>query len=130
MVCLDATFLVDLLRGDEKATALTKDWRDANESVSIPAPALVEVASGAAMEHSGKAARVVESLARELMVLPLNKEAALCAGRINAELILVGEMIGLVDVMIAAITMEHSEVLVTRNLRHFERIAGLELEGY
>jgi predicted nucleic acid-binding protein len=38
-----------------------------------------------------------------------------------------GELIGDPDIMIAATGLHHNLTLVTRNVRHFERIAGLPL---
>jgi len=130
MVCLDASFLVDFLRDREQAVSLMKSWRDSNERVSIAAPALVELASGAALADSGGEMEIVDKLARNLVLLPLDREGALLAGKIDAELAQAGETIGLVDVMIAAVAMEHGETLITRNLRHFNRISQLMSESY
>jgi tRNA(fMet)-specific endonuclease VapC len=38
--------------------------------------------------------------------------------------------IGTMDLRIAAITLEHGGVLVTRNLRDFQRIPGLVVESW
>lgn len=130
MVCLDATFLVDFLRGRGEAVALVKEWKATNERVTIAAPALAEAATGAALEKTGREQERLDGLSAQLMVLPLTRESAMAAGKIDAELTLAGEMIGLIDAMIAAVAMENGEVLVTRNLAHFQRISGLRVQGY
>ena len=130
MVCLDTTFLVDFLRGREGAVSLMKNWKELNERVSISAPALAEAFSGAAMEKTGRQQALLDELSAELLVLPLTRESSRRAGRIDAKLSQAGEMIGLVDAMIAAVAIEAGEVLITKNLRHFERIEELKIKGY
>jgi tRNA(fMet)-specific endonuclease VapC len=38
--------------------------------------------------------------------------------------------IGYLDVFIASIAMTNGESLVTRNIRHFERVPGLKVENW
>jgi len=38
--------------------------------------------------------------------------------------------VGAMDLRIAAIVVEHGGTLVTRNLRDFERVPGIELENW
>ena len=130
MACLDATFLIDFLRGRKEAVQLVKEWRESNTRVTIAAPALAEAASGAALESLGKEQQLLESFSSQLIVFPLSQKSAIRAGRIDASLTEAGEMIGLIDAMIAAVVIEHEEVLVTRNLGHFKRIQDLNVQGY
>ena len=130
MVCLDTSFLVDFLRGNPALEVVLDEWEATNERVTISAPALAEVASGAELEKTGRERKLVEKICSRFVVLPLTEGSAMRAGRIDAELTQAGEMIGLLDSMIAAVVMEHEEVLVTRNLGHFERIQGLQIQGY
>ncbi len=130
MVCLDATFLIDFLRGREEAVQLVKGWRESNTRVAIAAPALAEAASGAALERTGREQQRLDKVSSELLVLPLTRESAMRAGSIDAELTEAGEMIGLVDAMIAAVALENEELLVTKNLGHFERIPNLQVQWY
>jgi len=62
-------------------------------------------------------------------VLPLDDAAARLAGRINADLERAGRIIGMPDVMIAAIALRGALPVVTGNVAHFEqvRIAGYQL---
>ena len=130
MVCLDSTFLVDYLRGNPALEDVLKKWEKTNERVAIPSPALAEVASGAELEKTGREQKLLDAICRRFIVLPLTEQSARQAGKIDAELTEAGELIGLVDAMIAAIAIEQGEVLVTRNLRHFKRIQDLRTEGY
>jgi len=69
-------------------------------------------------------------LLRSISLLPFDLESCAEAGRIAAELRRQGESIDARDVMIAGITRRHNETLVTRNDRHFARIAGLKVEAW
>lgn len=74
--------------------------------------------------------RAVESFCAPFLSLPFDDGCARAYGRIRAELKERGEMIGANDLMIAAIAVTHELVLVTRNVRAFERIAELRLTDW
>jgi len=130
MVCLDSTFLVDYLRGNPALEDVLDKWETTNERVAIPSPALAEVASSAELEETGREQKLLDTICRRFVVLPLTERSARRAGKIDAELTQAGELIGLLDAMIAAIAIEAEELLVTRNLRHFSRIQDLRVEDY
>jgi tRNA(fMet)-specific endonuclease VapC len=73
---------------------------------------------------------IIESFAARLEVLPFDTRAALHAGNIRATLERQGQMIGAYDVMIAAIARSQGLVLVTGNIREFERVEGLRVERW
>jgi tRNA(fMet)-specific endonuclease VapC len=58
-------------------------------------------------------------------LLTLNMENAELAGRIYADLERTGQTIGRADPMIAAIALENDLVLITGNVRHYQRIQKL-----
>lgn len=58
-------------------------------------------------------------------LLTLNLENAELAGRIYADLERTGQTIGRADPMIAAIALENNLVLITGNVRHYQRIQKL-----
>src|SRR5207244_1359558 len=60
-------------------------------------------------------------------VVPFDSIQADFAGRIRANLSQRGEMIDDLDVLIAAAAMDRSAILVTRNIKHFKRIPGLQV---
>lgn len=73
---------------------------------------------------------VVEGMAARLDVLPFDAEAAIHFGQIRAELARDGQPIGPYDTMIAGHARSRGLVLVTNNLREFERVPGLRLENW
>ncbi len=58
-------------------------------------------------------------------ILTLNLKSAELTGRIYADLERTGQPIGRADPMIAAIALENNLVLVTGNMRHYQRIQKL-----
>jgi tRNA(fMet)-specific endonuclease VapC len=83
-----------------------------------------------AERYDDPAARIaiLENFAARLEVLPFDTRAALHAGNIRAKLERQGQMIGAYDLMIAAIARSQGLVLVTGNVREFERVEGLRVE--
>ena len=63
-----------------------------------------------------------------ITVLPFDLEVARVFGEVQAALMKDGLSPGDVDVQIAATALRHGLVLVTGNIRHHERVAGLRLE--
>ncbi len=55
-------------------------------------------------------------------VLPFDDQAARLAGRINADLERLGRVIGMPDVMVAAIALRNGLPIVTGNVVHFEYV--------
>jgi tRNA(fMet)-specific endonuclease VapC len=63
-------------------------------------------------------------------VLPLDTEDARHGGEIRAWLAAQGTPIGAYDLLIAGQARARGLVLVTRNLREFERVPGLKVENW
>ncbi len=65
-----------------------------------------------------------------LPILPYGSEAAVNHAGLRAKLEAEGRIIGFVDSQIASIAMTNNLILVTRNLKDFENIEGLQLENW
>ncbi len=65
------------------------------------------------------------SFLRGVEVLPLNKSIMKRFARIRGNLRGIGQLIGHMDVLIAATAITHNLTLVTGNIKHFRRIPGL-----
>lgn len=63
-------------------------------------------------------------------VLPFDEEAARTYGRIKAQLMHSGNVIGDEDIQIAAIALDRDFTVVTGNVRHFEMVPGLAVENW
>lgn len=74
--------------------------------------------------------RLFETLTREFSSLPFTDETAEHYALIRATLEQKGKPVGAYDLMIAAIALQHNLIVVTRNLREFERIPSLSIEEW
>ncbi len=74
--------------------------------------------------------RQVEELISRLQVLDYGTDAAIHYGKIRASLEKIGMPIGVNDLHIAGHARSENLILVTNNLKEFERIEGLNLENW
>ena len=65
-----------------------------------------------------------------MTILPFDSSAARVYGQLRADLDRLGVPIGDADTRIAAIGLVHSLIVVTANVRHFERVPGLAVENW
>jgi predicted nucleic acid-binding protein len=82
------------------------------------------------MTSADKRRAWIDLLLQELPVLPWGEQAADCYGTLKQQLLSAGRPIGELDTLIAAQALSQGQILVTHNLRHFQGIAGLQLEDW
>lgn len=76
---------------------------------------------------TGKQERLISQLLRALPPLPLDESSSDSAAAIMKGLRTSGIDIGMADCLIAGIVLDNDGTLLTRNIKHFERIEGLKL---
>lgn len=99
-LCISAVTLMELFYGAEKSAAPEKNLA------------------------------VIEGFVARLEVLPFDNEAASHTGMIRSELAKAGTPIGPYDHMIAGHARSRGFIVVTNNLREFERVPGLRIEDW
>jgi tRNA(fMet)-specific endonuclease VapC len=99
-MCISSITLAELLHGVEKNSMITKNLRKVEDFVS------------------------------RLEVLPYENTAASHYGDIRADLEKKGTVIGVNELHIAAHARSEGLILVSNNVREFERIEGLRLENW
>ena len=72
----------------------------------------------------------IEAMVALLEVLPFDSRAAHHFGQIRAALYRMGQPIGPYDMMIAGQARAYGLILVTNNVKEFERVPGLLLEDW
>ncbi len=77
-----------------------------------------------------KTAVVVDRFVEHVSVIPWDRPAAERYGKIRASLQAAGNIIGAMDMMIAAHALSCDMVLVTNNEKHFKRVQGLRVENW
>lgn len=127
-MCLDTDVLIDHLRGSEEAVRRIRDLEASGAILSTTAINAFELYYGA--EKTGRREEnrgAVERLLERLVLYDFTKRAAGVAGEILAGLEAEGRPIGFRDAFIGATAVVNDSALFTRNVSHFEAIAGLKL---
>ncbi len=81
-------------------------------------------------ERPSQNRRIVEDFCSRLTLLDYGQKAAAHYGDIRADLERRGLIIGVNDLHLAGHARSEGLVLVTNNLREFERVSGLQLENW
>jgi predicted nucleic acid-binding protein len=125
----DTSFIIDLLRHDEKALKKAENLEQKNRAYSLTSPTIYELWISVARSNSQEKEEILDILSSQ----PLNsldKKSAQKAGQIQEKLIDKGERIGHLDALIAGIALENGEKLLTRNQDEFQRIKEISIEEY
>lgn len=127
---LDTTFLIHLLRKDPHA-ALKALELDKEPIVYTTEANVYEIVSGIKGVNKELAIHGMEILVSRLIVLPLDRKASIKAGLIASDLITKGMMIDDIDCLTAGIFLSNGcDTVITKNVKHFERISGITVETY
>ncbi len=98
------------------------------EEIVISTILLFELQVGLAKSTSPtKRSQQLQQLLSRVRLVPFDREAALAAGTIRAQLEQQGTPIGPMDVLIAGTAVALQGTIVTRNGREFSRVAGLPI---
>lgn len=89
-----------------------------------------ELCFGVSKSGSARNQRALDKFLAPLELRPFDDDAMRQYGNLRAELEARGTPIGAMDLLIAAHALALGSVLVTNNLREFQRVPGLELENW
>ncbi len=129
---LDANILSDMLRNPQ-GNAAQKYRRlslDANVRLATSIVAASEMRYGVVKKGSPALAKRVGQLLDAIEVLPLQAGVDAKYGEVRGDLERRGQLIGPNDMFLAAHALALDAVLVTDNVREFERVNGLRLENW
>ncbi len=129
---LDTNVLSEVIRKDPNRGVLQRLNEIAARDVVTSAVCVAELRHGAARVAHGALLwqRIAREILRRVDILPMGEAEAVRAGDLLATLEARGEPIGIEDVWIGATALEHGLRVVTRNLKHFQRIPGLSSESW
>jgi tRNA(fMet)-specific endonuclease VapC len=134
MYLLDTDILSNLLKRSPTPGLVSKLAIVPAERLFTSSITLSELVYGAYRLGQPRSAVLLEQIDRLLLpgwpVLPFDVGAARRYGEIRAELERRGRPIGDADLHIAATAVAHGLVMVTGNIRHFQRIPGLTVENW
>ena len=101
------------------------------DQICISAVTYAELIYGVEHSSSKKINRsIVNQFVKHLSIIDWNKKAAEHYGNIGAILQADGNIIGAMDMMIAAHARSRKMVLVTNNEKHFKRVPKLQIENW
>jgi tRNA(fMet)-specific endonuclease VapC len=129
MYVLDTNTLIYFFRGEGRVAERLLAISPAD--IALPAVVVYELETGIARSSDpAKRRGQLDQLLQAVAVLPFGVEAARAAASLRARLEQEGTPIGPFDTLIAGTAVAQRGVLVTRNLREFERVPGLAVEDW
>jgi tRNA(fMet)-specific endonuclease VapC len=123
---VDTDRLASYLNGRPDTVALLSSLRHDGLAISIIASGEIYDGIYASNDPRAKEAAFLQVL-RRVEVLPLTRTIMKRFARLRGELRRRGRLIGDADILIAGTALQHGLTLVTRNLRHYQRIPGLSI---
>lgn len=129
MVCADTSFIISLERREKVALEKIQQLEASGDLLYTTAVTVAELYRGAySSREKAKALREVKGLLDRFVVLNLDHDSALLWGQLAHSMR--SDSIGDRDLFIASISLSNNQTLVTKNKKHFERIAGLRVEDW
>ncbi|MFB6209753.1 MAG: PIN domain-containing protein [Candidatus Nanohaloarchaea archaeon] len=125
----DTSFIIDLLKKDEDAIKKAEKLEKQNKAHALGSPTIYELWISMARSNKKEEEEIKQILGSQ-PVHELREESAKRAVEIQEKLIEKGGRVGHLDALIAGIALENGEKIITGNIEEFERIEGLEAEGY
>ncbi|MTJ09339.1 type II toxin-antitoxin system VapC family toxin [Anabaena sp. UHCC 0204] len=127
---LDTCVVSDFVKGDPNTLQRLK--LISPDDISISAVTSMELKYGLAInpQRAIKIQPLIISFLNSVTVLPFAEAEAEQTAQIRSFLKQAGTPIGAYDVLIAATAITHELILVTANVREFERIPNLQIENW
>jgi len=130
MPVLDSSFLVDLVRGDERALKALARFENEYHDLSPTVINLLELFRGVYLsERKEENMKEVMEIARGLDLLGIGWESFQIYGTLSTTLRTSGVAVDEFDVVIAALALQADGRIVTRD-QHFRQMPGLEVISY
>jgi len=127
---LDTNILSDFVRYPRGLVASRLDALGAGEEVCTSIVVAAELRYGATKKKSPELTARIEEVLEVIDLLPLTSDADRHYGLLRTELETKGTPIGANDMFIAAHALATDCILVTDNVREFQRVRGLKLENW
>lgn len=126
---LDTDTIIFLLRGHHSVANRIR--RVGDEHIVTTVINLAELYFGAFNSmHVEDNVSAIDEFRRATRILAFESSAAVIFGKLKAMLKRQGNLINDSDLFIAAVALSTESILVTNNIRHFDRIDGLNLENW
>ncbi|MCI4366271.1 MAG: PIN domain-containing protein [Thermoplasmata archaeon] len=129
---LDSSFLVDLLRNQQRAHELLRKLEAEDQQILLSTPVVYELLSGLRLEATRAAGAKVEAVISGYPVLPFDLPAARRASEVRSELLRMRTPIRAVDTMLAGLGLAYGHQIVSRDtgVRGLSSVFGLTIRDY
>lgn len=129
-VMLDTNICIDLIR-DRPPSLLERFSSHAVRDIGISVITLAELEYGVSKSsRPAKNREALEQFVSPLEVAAFERPATAAYGRLRAALEKKGQLIGSMDLLIAAHAVSLDVRLITHNVREFARVPGLKTEDW
>lgn len=130
MYLLDTCTVSDFVKGNR--STLEKIYSLSPRDLYLSAISYMEIEYG--LKNNPQKALVIQNVLHDFLgsihILDFSTEEAISAGLIRVDLKKMGKPIGPYDLLIAATAIHHNLVLVTSNVKEFQRVKGLTCEDW
>ncbi|MCL2890722.1 MAG: type II toxin-antitoxin system VapC family toxin [Methanomassiliicoccaceae archaeon] len=128
---LDTNVIVSILRENPNQTVLNKLEAQPKKEFKLPSMVKAELIAGALKSQKNKVnLENVEKITSGFEIVPFDNAASVLYGKLKADMIKKGNIIGPNDLVIAATVLSRGGILVTNNTREFVRVEGLMIEDW
>jgi len=110
--------------------AMARFRRERIGDIGVSSLTAAELAYGAEKSGSARNRQALEKFLAPLEIAAFDETAFRHYGRLRADLERRGQLIGSMDMLIAAHALALNAILVTNNTREFERVSDLYLENW
>lgn len=131
MGILDSDILIAFLRNKRNAVDFIKNIIKNGDPLKTTILNVGELYTGVYLSSNvAGEIRILDLFLENFEILYFNKQHAILFGQISADLKKNGFSIGPIDEMIASIVLNSKDVLITKNLKPFQRINHLEVKNW
>jgi predicted nucleic acid-binding protein len=127
----DTSFLIDIMKSDKEAIKKAEEIEKNGNTIAVTSISIFELFVGVTLSIKQDRERYkINRILKGLPIMSFDEDSAIEAGKIFAQKRKNGMLIDPEDSMIAGICSRRNEILITRNIKHFNDIEGLRIESY
>ena len=127
----DTSFLIDIMKSDKEAIKKAEEIEKKGNTIAFTSISIFELFVGVTLSiKQDRERNKINTILKGLPIISFDEDSAIEAGKILAQRRKDGSSIEPEDSMIAGICSKRNEILITRNIKHFNDIEGLRIESY
>lgn len=127
---LDSNIISYFLRGNQKVSGYLASYAQFHSQLTFSFITYYEIKSGLLYRDTKNILKSFEELVSESEVLLLDLETASIAGNLYKDLRTKGLLVPPMDIFIAATAIQHDLILITANIKHFQRMQDFLFENW